>query len=78
MFNGLTTCQSTFLHQSSRQPPPGINATLAQHLADGPATGSATTEHMESSHPASQFNPLHINRNRTLHLCVINATVNTP
>ncbi|PIM21477.1 hypothetical protein CT146_22825 [Escherichia coli] len=40
-------------HQSSCQPPACINATLAQHLTDCPATGCATTESMESPHPTS-------------------------
>lgn len=75
MFNGLTTCQSAFLNQSSRQPTAGIDATLAQHQADCPTTGSATTGYMESSHPTSSFNSLHINR--TFHLRVISAKMNT-
>ncbi|AUM10812.1 hypothetical protein CFI09_26420 (plasmid) [Escherichia coli] len=43
MFNRLSTCQPAFPHQSSCQPPACINATLAQHLTECPATGCATT-----------------------------------
>nr|WP_238247827.1 hypothetical protein [Escherichia coli] len=52
MFNRLSTCQPAFPHQLSPATA-CINTTLAQHLADCPATGSATTESMESPHPAS-------------------------
>ncbi len=53
MFNGLMSCQSAFLNQSSRQPPACIDATLAQHQADCPTTSNAMAEYMESSHPTS-------------------------
>ncbi|KEL37676.1 hypothetical protein AC51_4949 [Escherichia coli 5-172-05_S3_C3] len=40
MFNWLSTCQPAFPHQSSCQLLACINATLAQHLTDCPATAA--------------------------------------